>query len=272
MRKYSKFSSVVDFEREKDLDKKIACINLTIKECKAHMLRFFPNVEPNERKVSSGSILRCIECMESMVVLAKNGYVGSANALLRQICEYIGWAKITIDNFDNINVLNELHDSFYDFEAKRANVLSKYLNRIVFCRVSDKSEIESDICRTEINSVFSSYSFLTHATCLAQQCPVQIISFYDNMESFLEEFVIWVMCLVEVIISYSSALGHNIEKKNDYFDVLKFYGTLNCSLEPLQKGRGKLRSMFCDTEELSIYKVICNTRWRVRIIGDGMCL
>lgn len=40
---------------------------------------------------------RCIQCLKSCVLLIRSDYVGSANALLRQIYEFLVWAKAGID-------------------------------------------------------------------------------------------------------------------------------------------------------------------------------
>ena len=80
-------------------------------------------IEPEPEKVSYGAFSRCCTCLESIVLLIRNGYVGSANALLRQVYDLLVWAKMAL-NTDNDAVLVEIHDDFFKDKADKDRVYS----------------------------------------------------------------------------------------------------------------------------------------------------
>lgn len=113
MKKWDRFVLNSESKIEDQLLKKYDAIKRTLSAATDKLYIDMGDVyEPLKEKVSFCALSRCGTCLESMLLLARNGYIGSANALLRQVYEFLIWAKLTIDANDK-SVLMKLPYGYY---------------------------------------------------------------------------------------------------------------------------------------------------------------
>lgn len=175
---WDKFDALRNTERNKQL---IAIIKTEKDTVQAVQRTYNVNwgnefVEPNLEMVSYGALVRCCTCLESMLLLARNGYIGSANALLRQVYESLVWAKMTIDT-DDERILFQLHDGFYE-NTMRDRTFVSFLNRIAY--QTDGSGLTSEAIISEGKSYTVIMLLLLmqvgyHSRCQLKQLSLQIV-------------------------------------------------------------------------------------------------
>ena len=210
--------------------------------------------EPMKEKVALGALVRCCMCIESMLVLSREGYVGSANALLRQAYEFLCWAKLAIDNKDE-QILIKLHDDFYNYEKeKKADKLQNYYKNVKF--LSDSDDIsEEDIILLHKNYK-DAYAYLTHATVYAQQCSFPTHDYYELLIDFYRELTIWIFSLYEVALSYHIIRVVDGQYKTEW-DEEEAYGLLNYMEEMKSIDLCKMVKFFRGMNE---EKMVCSFR------------
>ena len=164
-----RFIDNVNEDEEERLTQRINHIRKQIKKLYINLNETCAIIEPCEFMLIWGVLQRCLICIESCVSLVSDGYVGSANALLRQIYEFLVWSKAGIDS-DN-NTLIKLNAAFYEDNLTH--------------RISAYSETE---LKNEGKKIYYGYSLLTHASNIAQQAPYKQDNFYLLLYACLSEF------------------------------------------------------------------------------------
>ena len=101
MRRRDRFVESIDEKEEALLTERIRAIRKQIKILYQNLHKTCAIIEPCEFMLIWGTLQRCLVCIESCVSLVADGYIGSANALLRQIYEFLVWAKAGIDSDRN---------------------------------------------------------------------------------------------------------------------------------------------------------------------------
>lgn len=208
--------------------------------------------------VAFGSLLRCGTCLSSMIFLTNAGYIGSANALLRQVYEYLIWAKITIDTYDQEH-LQKLHDCFYDFIMNgRADKLTE-----LFHKVSYKSEtLSSEFIIEEGKSIFNQYAFLTHASLYSQQCPVPTEDFYSEIFMCYREIAVWILCYMELIKEHFLRKIKTYKCSDDLdMKELITFGAYNYLQEEIQKQEHCLERIYPKIDTAGVYRIFHEAKW-----------
>lgn len=111
MRRRDRFVESIDEKEEALLTERIRSIRKQIKILYENLHKTCAIIEPCEYMLIWGTLQRCLVCIESCVSLVADGYIGSANALLRQIYEFLVWAKSGIDS--DTATLEKLNTAFY---------------------------------------------------------------------------------------------------------------------------------------------------------------
>lgn len=260
---WDKFDALRDTERNKQL---IAIIKTEKDTVQAVQRTYNVNwgnefVEPNLEMVSYGALVRCCTCLESMLLLARNGYIGSANALLRQVYESLVWAKMTIDT-DDERILFQLHDGFYE-NTMRDRTFVSFLNRIAY--QTDGSGLTSEAIISEGKKLYSNYAAFTHAGRLSQQVPIKTIEFTDSLEAFLGEVAIWINCLFSVTCQFRLKCQNALcEREINNTKILLNYGMYSYLVEEMDKYRRKLYRYFDNIDDDTIYRAFNGTKWIIR--------
>ena len=111
MRVRDRFIESVNESSEALLTQRIKHIRKQIKILYKDLHETCAIIEPCEFMLIWGTLQRCLVCIESCVSLISDGYVGSANALLRQIYEFLVWAKAGINS--DILIFISIHHNFF---------------------------------------------------------------------------------------------------------------------------------------------------------------
>lgn len=220
--------------------------------------------EYGEEFVSDGALTRASICIESMILLVREGYIGSANALFRQVYEHLVWAKLSIDCTDD-SLSKKIHDDFYCLDDDRKNTqLTKYMKRITFQPIDlDVNEAYSQVFISKAGKdIYHRYSSVTHASVYAQQPPCAMNSFYEIVQLCQREISFLMSCYISVLksyldrcISYTYSLSDDIK---DYINEGIMYGHL-CDL--MCKSKYKLIKRFPDIGSMVIYRVFTDYKW-----------
>lgn len=218
LRKRDRFIDIID-ENEESL------FSQRIKSIRKHIRKLFKNlhetcavIEPCECMLIWGALQRCLICIESCVTLVSDGYVGSTNALLRQIYEFLVWAKAGIDS--DVTTLKRLNTEFYKCDLSHRMSATDIL-KFVRIDIANSPYSESEL-KEKGKQMYHGYSLLTHASNISQQAPYKQENFYVDLNGCLSE----ISLLLDVfLIVYSQ-----------YLDILytPFIGESN--LSPDEKG------------------------------------
>ena len=216
MRKRDRFNACVNEVEEELLNNRIKSVRKIIKALYKDVHSTRACIEPCEHMLIWGSLMRFLLCIESAVDLVAIGYIGSANALLRQQLEFLMWAKLGIEA--NEETLVKLNQCFYDESFGKSYPVTYFLKQTnVIPLDSEYSEKE---LKEKARTIYHKYSFCTHATGIAQQTAykVEYFTFLLNhgltelcvlLDSFLIVFGQYCSKLFEIYsnISYYSGMG-----------------------------------------------------------------
>ncbi len=183
MRVRDRFIDNVNEDNEQRLTQRISHIRKQIKKLYIHLHETCAIVEPCEFMLIWGVLQRCLICIESCVSLVSDGYIGSANALLRQIYEFLVWSKAGIDS-DN-TTLKKLNAAFYkDNLAHGISATDILKATTIDVNETFYSEIE---LKSKGKQMYHGYSLLTHASNISQQTPYKQDNFYLLLNACLSE-------------------------------------------------------------------------------------
>ena len=263
MRKWDRFIKNKDENHEKEILRNLTLEKKIISELE-QVFKYDVGVqliEPKQEKVSFGALSRCCTCLESIILLIRNGYVGSANALLRQVYELLVWAKMAIDTDDN-DILIKMHDDFFkNSVTAEGDTLTPYFSRIDFT-FKDKS-LDKGMVLQEGKLVFKTYSCSLHGNSLAQQKPYRDDDFYDGMIALTRETALWTACLSEVLISFLRKCAYCLREDGDESAYDNRIPTIGCLMEMVSKQQYRLQSILPNYEHVIMYRIFKGTEWKV---------
>ena len=199
-----------------------------------------------------------------MLVLTDYGYIGSTNALLRQCYEFLCWAKFAIDN-DKEEVLKALHDAFYDNSSEqRADVLKYYFRRTSYENGTNTIATEKII--NEGKKIFSSYAHFTHASSLAQQCPVPTEYFYDSIKECVAEIAMWIFILYKLAMKYFiKSIDAREKVDEDIVLSLESINVYNNFNEKLIGKLNKLEEIYGTIYDDLLDEMFVKTKWIINL-------
>lgn len=182
MRVRDRFVETIDKKEEMLLTVRIKSIRKQIKALYKHLRETCAIIEPCEFMLIWGNLQRCLVCIESCVSLVSDGYVGSANALLRQIYEFLVWAKAGM-NSDTVT-LKTLNAEFYKDNLSHRITATDILKA---ARIEDSGSYSEHEMKEMGKQMYHGYSLLTHASNISQQAPYKRDDFYIFLNDCLSE-------------------------------------------------------------------------------------
>lgn len=201
MRVRDRFVKSVDENEEKKLTQRIKCIRKQIKTLYKDLHDTCAIIEPCEYMLIWGALQRCLICIESCVSLVSDGYIGSANALLRQIYEFLVWAKAGISS--DVATLEKLNAAFYNNDHLSRRITATGILRATKINIDDLSYSEAEL-KERGKQLYHGYSLFTHASNISQQAPYKQEDFYNLLNACLSE----ISLLLDVfLLVFSQYLG-----------------------------------------------------------------
>lgn len=168
---------------------KLACIQeiIEFEENSIDALYIYNN--PDEYDLAKLCLQRSSVCLKSCVYLIQSSYIGSANALLRQIYEFLVWAKASVDT--TIEKSKEISDRFFRSVNEKDPSLGEQISSL-FSSFTYKGfpEFDKGKIREQGKKLYKLYSALTHASGYAQiQCGLVDKEFDCHMTNWTIEQV-----------------------------------------------------------------------------------
>lgn len=213
MRARNRFIDCINENEEQLLTQRIHHVRKQIKKLHKHLHETCAIVEPCEFMLIWGTLQRCLICIESCVSLVSDGYIGSANALLRQIYEFLVWAKSGIDS--DRETLKKLNAAFYN------NNLAHRISATDILKATkiDISTIQSSYSESELKDegkrMYHGYSLLTHASNFSQQSPYKQENFYIFLNDCLSEICLLLDVFLIVFSQYLGVLDKPFLDENE---------------------------------------------------------
>ena len=224
MRVRDRFIKSVDENKEIMLTQRIKCIRKQIKILRKDLHDTCAIIEPCEYMLIWGALQRCLICIESCISLVSNGYIGSANALLRQIYEFLVWAKAGISS--NVATLEKLNAAFYNNDHLSRRITAAGILRAVKINVDSPSYNEAEL-KERGKQLYHGYSLFTHASNISQQTPYKQDAFYNLLNSCLSEISLLFDVFLIVFSQYLDILYTPFfdlpEREQGYLWVAKFH-------------------------------------------------
>lgn len=203
MRARDRFIADINENEEELLTQRIKHIKKQIKILYKNLHETCAIIEPCAFMLIWGTLQRCLVCIESCVSLVSNGYTGSANALLRQIYEFLVWAKAGIDS--DVATLKKLNAAFYkdnlSYRISATDILKAVKIDIVGTSYSEAELKEKG------KQMYHGYSLLTHASNISQQAPYKQEDFYIRLNDCLSEISLLLDVFLFVYSQYLDVLN-----------------------------------------------------------------
>lgn len=200
MRNRERFNAKVDPDKEKHFSERIVEVRKLLKKLSNDLHSTCAVIEPCEYMLMWGSLRRCLICIESSVSLVSQGYIGSANALLRQMYEFALWSKLGIDA--DTDTLKKINAYFYDDTLEKSYPVTYVLKHTDIPAIN--GEVDKKIVRQKGQDIYHKYSSLTHATGMAQQNPYKQDNFYFGLNACLTEICTMLDLFLIVFQQYCS--------------------------------------------------------------------
>ncbi len=218
MRSRSRFVTFVNEQEEQRISKRISQARKIVKKLSEGLTTTVDVIDPCKYSLMFGSLWRALTGVESCFALLSQGYIGSTNAMLRQILEHLYWAKLGIEaDEDSLVKLNAM---FFD-ESLVSHPVTRILGITEIC---DFSEDTSGVqLKNAMKEVYHRYSLLTHATYLSQQNPYKTGDFYEYLNRCLTEVCILLDAYIAVYKQYCQKIcdvcverksGHTVDFLN----------------------------------------------------------
>lgn len=213
LRVRDRFIDRIDENREQLLTQRITHIRKCIKQLHKHLDGTCAFIEPCETMLIWGTLQRCLICIESCVSLVSDGYIGSANALLRQIYEFLVWAKSGIDS--DVTTLKKLNAAFYINDSHTHRISATDLLKAVKIDVdtTQGSRSESEL-QNKGKQMYHGYSLFTHASNISQQAPYKQENFYILLNACLNEICLLLDVFLIVFSQYLDVLNRPFLDEN----------------------------------------------------------
>lgn len=215
MRNRNRFTSTID-DQELLFNKRITSVRKLLKRLSDDLHHTCAIIEPCKYMLMWGSLRRCLICIESSISLVSQGHIGSANALLRQMYEFILWSKLGIDA--DTETLKTINSYFYDKTLEKSYPVTYVLKYTDIPALNEK--IDEEVIRQEGKRMYHNYSSLTHATGLAQQNPYKQDDFYWSINACLTEICTILDLFLIVFQQYcSKVMSHSGTIHIDFSDI-----------------------------------------------------
>lgn len=219
MRVRDRFIESVNESSEALLTQRIKHIRKQIKILYKDLHETCAIIEPCEFMLIWGTLQRCLVCIESCVSLISDGYVGSANALLRQIYEFLVWAKAGINS--DIATLKRLNTAFYkDNLSHRISAVE--ILKAVKIDVDGTPYSEAELKELG-KEMYHGYSFFTHASNISQQAPYKQEDFYTLLNACLSEVSLLFDVFLVVFSQYLDVLNTPFLDENSLLEKEQGY-------------------------------------------------
>ena len=202
LRVRDRFIEIIDENEENLFSQRIKSIRKQIKNLFKNLHETCAVIEPCEFMLIWGTLQRCLICIESCISLVSDGYIGSANALLRQIYEFLVWAKAGIDS--DVTTLKELNAAFYKDDLSH-KISATDILKAVKIDVVNSPYSESEL-KTKGKQMYHGYSLLTHASNISQQIPYKQGNFYVRLNDCLSEISLLLDVFLVVYSQYLDIL------------------------------------------------------------------
>ena len=169
---------------------------------------FVMTMEDNDARLINHTISKMEVALKSCHLLLDKGFYGSANALYRQVYEYIVWLKMYVSMEEERNTLISTV-FFADINDLRGgnNDAIRYLGD--HFKISLPPEYTGIIARREwqrfTGEYYSELSALTHGSCFSQQTFIPSGDDYIHLSESLLRLVT-IMCMA----FYSSQLAYSV--------------------------------------------------------------
>lgn len=216
LRVRDRFIEIIDENEESLFSQRIKGIRKQVKKIFRNLHETCAIIEPCEFMLVWGTLQRCLICIESCISLVSDGYIGSANALFRQIYEFLVWAKAGMDS--DVTTLKKLNAAFYVDDLSHRISATDILKAVKIDIVnSPYSEAE---LKAKGKQMYHEYSLLTHASNISQQAPYQQENFYVRLNDCLSEIsllfdVFLIVFLQYLDILYTPFLNENSLSKEE---------------------------------------------------------
>lgn len=224
MRVRDRFVKSVDENKEKMLTQRIKFIRRQIKTLHKDLHDTCAIIEPCEHMLIWGALQRCLICIESCVSLVSDGYIGSANALLRQIYEFLVWAKAGINS--DVATLEKLNSAFYGADHLSHRITATGILRATKISVDGLPYSEAEL-KERGKRLYHGYSLFTHASNISQQTPYKQEDFYDFLNACLSEIFVLFDVFLLVFSQYLDVLYTPFfdlpEKEQEYLWVAQYH-------------------------------------------------
>ena len=202
LRVRDRFIEIVDENEENPFSQRIKSIRKQIKKLFKNLHETCAIIEPCESMLIWGALQRGLICIESCISLVSDGYIGSANALLRQIYEFLVWAKAGIDS--DVTTLKKLNAAFYKGNLSH-RISGTDILKAVKINIVNNTYSGSEL-KAKGKQMYHGYSLLTHASNIAQQAPYKQENFYVRLNDCLSEISLLFDVFLIVFLQYLDIL------------------------------------------------------------------
>ena len=199
-------------------------INKRIEKLKRFLTNYYqvvenfiiPNYEDENAKLIGHLTFKIEIALESCIELLDLGFYGSANAIYRQIYEYIVWLKMHLSDTSGI-----VEETFFDLNKKDDAI--KFLKEQFKIKLSD--EYNTIINTTDITEFVKAYyaelCALTHGTCSSQQFFIPAEDSYDELQlSMIRLVTLLCMAIYTTQMAYCKYYQESNNLENNKSDIL----------------------------------------------------
>lgn len=156
----------------RSIEEKLVCLREVIEFEKNSIDKLYVYNNPDVHDLAQQCLQRSATCLQSCIHPIESNYIGSANALLRQIYEFLVWAKASIDA--TAEKSQEISVKFFRSAQEQDPFLGEQIQSLFqvveydnFPECDEKTMIDAG------KYLYKLYSALTHASGFAQfQCGI----------------------------------------------------------------------------------------------------
>lgn len=204
-----------DGSQKAKIDKQIADISyITGRYFKVVNDFMLLNIENPKSKMIIHLTTKMEIALESCVHMLDLGYYGSANAIYRQIYEYIVWLKMF-----NLDACNVVEKTFFDVENTQEAVGFCKDNFDIRLPDEYKGVISKKDARSVLGEYYSELCAATHGTSTSQQLFIPTEDSYKWLQDSIVRFSA-LMCMVAYVtqISYAQYFK-TVDSKSENFEL-----------------------------------------------------
>ena len=212
----------------------------------------FLNLENPKSKMIGHLTSKMEIALESCIHLLDLGYYGSANAIYRQIYEYVVWLKMF--NLDTCNIVEK---TFFDVASTQEAI--NFCTNNFDVRLPDeyKSKISKKEARCILGEYYSELCAATHGSCTSQQFFIPPEDSYKWLQDSIIRFSA-LMCMVAYVtqISYAQYFKTVDSKKQNCelaIEAMEIHRSVEEFLSQLDSTKG---------DQIPIIVVILKGTWK----------